>query len=725
EQVAIDYFAKLKANGVNVLTVFVESLDLSSTPIFLEPSPGQSNPTVLKFLDRLIDLAKNNDVYLLLRLYDTFYYKDNGYPKNLERKWADTYWYKQYHKSSPEGFFDADLYESHKNRMKILLERYRNEPHILGWDLVNEIDNKVRFNEAGGYQARKRWVEEMVRFAKIIDPNHLVFYSFLTWDPKDANYYRASIGERIPTLGGDVMDTKRYIGMDAAFAYRLPGVELAMPHGYYAHVANPWSPHIPDYAPPLEIARGITYGFYQIRDGRPILDGESSPNGHLYERIYGQDGFTEGQDDKDFMNGAWLHFAAGGAGANLRWPADLRPSNFRNTVNQITDVKRAFLKTFKENVGDILWQGDRLQVSTRKLGDDLVQITRHDEKSAVVYLYNQTGIPIQEVTLSDLPKAEAGEIKVINPAQPANNVLFNQSKVPVGAGRPAIRLDRPTDNAAVIVRNMVLEKATPIPPTPSNSDGIIADRVWIKATIKIPGIPDSEALWQFGGDEMKNGNRAVWGYFYANPNVFDWGDENNPEVFVKVWFDPSGRIDVNFFHVSGPDIEVLSSLKEIITGQTNTVTQAKRYARHTYGQGNPTSELLETPEVSFGKADANPRHNPVPVQDSQIGAVIQTEDKGAIDAAWHFGGASTTKRGDQVAWGFFYANPSDVSWGFENNPDVYVKVWYDVADKRVDVNFFHVSVPNIRVYSGFSNGNYDDGSQVTKEERYTRHVYQK
>ncbi|MEZ5672048.1 MAG: hypothetical protein R3E08_06535 [Thiotrichaceae bacterium] len=35
EQVAIDYFAKLKASGINVLTVFVESLDLDITPIFL------------------------------------------------------------------------------------------------------------------------------------------------------------------------------------------------------------------------------------------------------------------------------------------------------------------------------------------------------------------------------------------------------------------------------------------------------------------------------------------------------------------------------------------------------------------------------------------------------------------------------------------------------------------------------------------------------------------
>ncbi|MEZ5672587.1 MAG: hypothetical protein R3E08_09465 [Thiotrichaceae bacterium] len=41
---------------------------------------------------------------------------------------------------------------------------------------------------------------------------------------------------------------------------------------------------------------------------------------------------------------------------------------------------------------------------------------------------------------------------------------------------------------------------------------------------------------------------------------------------------------------------------------------------------------------------------------------------------WHNGGSSTTARGDQVAWGcYFYANPKDIDWGSEQNPDIYVK----------------------------------------------------
>ncbi len=268
---------------------------------------------------------------------------------------------------------------------------------------------------------------------------------------------------------------------------------------------------------------------------------------------------------------------------------------------------------------------------------------------------------------------------------------------------------------------------SPNPPTTTTPSGSrVTDDLWIKASIHSVEKGPIEAVWKQGSDSKTlRGDRVIWGYFYANPADVSWGSENNPDAFVKVWYDVSGRIDVNFFHVSVPDIEVTSAMSDNVNGQSNVTTMSKRYARHTYGQGTPSSELLDTPETPFGLANANPKHNLVAVQDLQIGALIQTQERGAIEGVWHLGSTGTTARGDQVAWGFFYASPGDVSWGFENNPEVYVKVWYDVVAKRVDVNFFHVSAPDIDVYSGFSSGNYDNGSRVTTGDRYTRHVYQK
>ena len=80
----------------------------------------------------------------------------------------------------------------------------------------------------------------------------------------------------------------------------------------------------------------------------------------------------------------------------------------------------------------------------------------------------------------------------------------------------------------------------------------------------------------------------------------------------------------------------------------------------------------------------------------KIAAVIHTQDKGSIEALWHYGGEDKTARGDKVIWGFFYADPQTVAWGSDSNPELYVKIWQDVSG-RTDVNFFHVSVPDIEV----------------------------
>jgi len=109
----------------------------------------------------------------------------------------------------------------------------------------------------------------------------------------------------------------------------------------------------------------------------------------------------------------------------------------------------------------------------------------------------------------------------------------------------------------------------------------------------------------------------------------------------------------------------------------------------------------------------------------RIGAVIHTVEKGEIEAIWHEGGRSTTTAGDTVIWGYFYADPNDVTWGNKDNPELNVKIWYDHSG-RIDVNFFHVSVPDISVYSDYLNdGNYDNQGTTTLFHRYIRQDYNK
>lgn len=247
----------------------------------------------------------------------------------------------------------------------------------------------------------------------------------------------------------------------------------------------------------------------------------------------------------------------------------------------------------------------------------------------------------------------------------------------------------------------------------------------IKAQIKTEEKGYIDGVWKQGGeDTTARGDRVVWGYFYANPNEVSWGNSNNPEVYVKVWYDASGRVDANFFHVSVPDIEVFSEYSNLALQGTSTMN--KRYIRLYYNDNN-VSGKSENIEDGVPATGYDPNHSPksyITINNLSIGAAINTvEAVGSIDAIWKQGGTAVTKRGDEVVWGYFYADPNDVSWGSQNNPELFVKLWFDVSG-RIDVNYFHVSVPDIEIYSDYgSDGAYDNKGTTIMDDRYIRHEY--
>ena len=255
---------------------------------------------------------------------------------------------------------------------------------------------------------------------------------------------------------------------------------------------------------------------------------------------------------------------------------------------------------------------------------------------------------------------------------------------------------------------------------------LVTSDLWIRAVINTEEKGAIEAVWQKGGeDTTSRGDRVIWGHFYASPNDVTWGSENNPDLFVKIWFDVSGRVDVNYFHVSVPDIEVYSDYPyDGTVDEYGTTTMSRRYIRQYYQNGE--SNMDENYEDGNPPAGYLPTGNPSgysTINDLRIGSIINTVEKGPVDAMWRLGGQDTTARGDQVVWGLFYASPNDVTWGSENNPDLFVKIWFDVSG-RTDVNFFHVSVPDIEVYSDLPyDGTYDQKGTTIMDNRYIRHEY--
>jgi hypothetical protein len=259
--------------------------------------------------------------------------------------------------------------------------------------------------------------------------------------------------------------------------------------------------------------------------------------------------------------------------------------------------------------------------------------------------------------------------------------------------------------------------------TPANGSLITSD-LWIDAEIQTVEKGSIHAKWKQGGDSVtQRGDRVIWGYFYANPTDVSWGSANNPDLYVKIWFDAGGRIDVNFFHVSVPDIKVYST-KNNGDKLTGISTMDNRYVRHSYyTDKTQNSTTIDTRNATVVKADY-----PVGKFDNVvINSLINSVEKGGINGQIGAQGEDQTVRGDLVAWGYFYANPTDVSWGDTNNPEVFIKIWADVSG-RIDVNFFHVSVPNINVSSYLIDKNYTDittsyNSIVTMDKRYSRHEY--
>jgi hypothetical protein len=273
--------------------------------------------------------------------------------------------------------------------------------------------------------------------------------------------------------------------------------------------------------------------------------------------------------------------------------------------------------------------------------------------------------------------------------------------------------------------------------TPTDSGVWVTPDLWIRAQINTGDKGEIEGRWKPGGeDTTERGDRVIWGYFYADPADVSWGNPDNPDLFVKIWFDMTGSVYISYFHVSVPEIKVWSSYPGDIrtTSQYfsgNEATLSNRHVGHFYYFRPETSDYLFKTNQQF--EDGRPPVGDTPSGapsgyrfmdgDMRIGAVIHTEDKGPIEGIWRQGGQGTTQRGDRVVWGYFYADPNIMRWGSPENPDLFVKAWHDVSG-AVFLDFFHVSVPDIAVFSEMPVRNgYDNSGTTTLDNRFIEHRY--
>ncbi len=268
------WFANLQANGVNVVRLMVETPPTGK----LEDPVGTYLPSHIQWLDHIFSAARRHDVRLWVTPYDTFWMN--------QRKETSPYWSQNGGPIvNPVDFLTKpEILEAQRRRMKLLIDRYGNTGTIFAWEVMNEID---LWWQASAEQI-KTWADQMIPWVRQYERrkwgrNHMLTISFADAEPK---------------------------GLNAETAFRRPDLEFATMHLY---VGKSRAPKPGDaYQAGLDFASGVRYARSQIRDNRPVMDGESGPIDHWVDDAK--------FDGEVFHDMSWLHLMAGGAGAGTRWP---------------------------------------------------------------------------------------------------------------------------------------------------------------------------------------------------------------------------------------------------------------------------------------------------------------------------------------------------------------------------------------------------------------------
>ncbi|CAA0827134.1 Mannan endo-1-4-beta-mannosidase 7 [Striga hermonthica] len=139
----------------------------------LQTSPGLYNEDMFKGLDFVVSEAKRHGIYLILTLVNNW----EGFGgKRQYVQWARD---QGQYMNNDDDFFTSPITKGYyKNHVKAVLTRvnsitgvaYKDEPTILGWELMNE--PRCQSDLSG--KAIQDWVAEMSAHVKSIDTNHLV-----------------------------------------------------------------------------------------------------------------------------------------------------------------------------------------------------------------------------------------------------------------------------------------------------------------------------------------------------------------------------------------------------------------------------------------------------------------------------------------------------------------------------------------------------------------------
>lgn len=736
------YLKMLSEHGVNTIRIMAENLE-PENPVYLfddvslGPDKISFNQDTLNFLETFLDECAKVSINVIIVPFDTFYYT----PETQWQWWnTDTVPFNEKVPFSiamggpmytTDKFFEAENRPYIKAILKKLVDTVGDRKNLLAWDILNEFDSDepgIGWNRAT-FENREKFVNDIADYLRFIDPNHMVFLSSVRWDPKFLAH--------LPTRP-DASVT----GNDAALVLNNSRFDFNSTHMYYHDIRdpnyndrnNPYTIYEAEandldntIAPAARVKQGLQFYYAYSLTPKPYLCTEYGPI-EFYTTEY-DPYFTEQDDEQIFHNMSWAYLASGEAGSGLRWPGKVLEDRKLNP--QMRDYQLAMRHFLDSGNLDFTGFQPKQIGQYMKIGNTnrpVIKTGISDGKQGIIFLVNderkQVNGSISGANLS-IPELWPGgtfNVEFWDSYDETKTAPVKTVSVTADASGKAV-VSLPDFSKTLAMQFYCTECNEPEGP---DTGYMVTDDLWIRSVIHTEDKGPIEGVWHLGGqDTTARGDIVIWGYFYANPDQVSWGSPDNPDLFVKIWIDAYGPVYVDYFHVSVPNITVYTDLPyDGVPDEEGTATLTNRFVEHFYINGVSDSKVQI--EDGIAAAGYNPAGNPTGsalINSLRIGSMINTADKGSIPGVWRQGGQNSTARGDQVVWGYFYADPNTVSWGSRENPDLFVKIWFDVGG-AVFVDFFHVSVPDIEVYSELpNNGSYDNRGTTILPDRFIEHRY--
>ena len=731
-----NYIEMLSQHGVNTIRIIAENLE-TAHPVYLfeDVSRGADqitfNPDTLAFLETFLDECADVGIGVIVVPFDTFYYsnKFDGWSKV---PFSTTMGGPM---ATAEDFFEPENRAYIKAVLKKLVDTIGDRKNLLAWDLVNEFDSDetgIGWNRAS-FDKREATVNDLVDYLKSIDPNHMVLLSSVRWDPKFIPH--------VPTT-----DATPVTGNDAALVLNNDRFDLNSTHMYYHDIRDPnynsqtnpdsiyvaaANDRVNTIAPAVRVRQGMQFYYASTLTPKPYLCTEAGPI-EFYTDAY-DDYYTQADDNQIFHNMIWAYLASGEAGSGLRWPGQALPDH------ALTDTMRDYQLAMRHFIdsGTIDFSGFHPvpigpQLSVENTTLPVVTTGISDGRQGIVFLVNDR-------RKRDNGAVSGARLRIPN-LSPGGTLSFAfWDTYDASRTEPFASVSVTADNSGEAVldlpdfeRTQVIQFfCTDCPETTVPGDGVyeLTTELAAKAVLH-PSTGDVTLVWQpVGTDLTPSGARVVSGYFYADPDDFAYGSPYNPEVFVKIYIDPSGWANIAFNHVTVDDVSIYSAHR--YSGDwdaQSTITLDSRLAEHTYTgvstQVNAAAgiALLATQDGIRMAAASSTDDGYTLTSELWAKAILQVSDA-PVTLIWQVVGTDLTPSGARVVSGYFYADPDVFAYGSPYNPEVFVKVYIDPGG-WANIAFNHVTVDEVTLFSAHQyDGSVNQNGLVSLESRLAEHSY--